>query len=78
MSKADLTYTQARIPKPVYEEMRKIAFEQRISINSILCEGAALVLQRYGISTQPLPNTKETMPAVAAEKMAPSAQTLEG
>ena len=36
------------LPEPVYEALRKIAFEERIKIHDVVLEGIDLALRRHG------------------------------
>jgi hypothetical protein len=37
-----------RLPEPVYEALRKIAFEERLKIHDVVLEGIDLALRRRG------------------------------
>jgi hypothetical protein len=37
------------LPEPVYEALRKIAFEERLKIHDVVLEGIDLALRRRGI-----------------------------
>ena len=36
------------LPEPVYEALRKIAFEERLKIHDVVLEGIDLALRRHG------------------------------
>ena len=41
-------HTSRYLPEPVYEALRKIAFEERLKIHDVVLEGIDLALRRHG------------------------------
>jgi hypothetical protein len=41
-----IVHTSLYLPEPVYEALRKIAFEERIKIHDVVLEGIDLALRR--------------------------------
>ena len=46
--RASIVHTSLYLPKPVYEALRKIAFEERLKIHDVVLEGIDLALRRSG------------------------------
>jgi hypothetical protein len=54
-----IVHSSIYLPKPVYETLRKIAFDQHVKIHDLLMEGIDLVLRRRGYqSIESLRNAK--------------------
>jgi len=43
-----IVHTSLYLPEPVYEALRKIAFEERLKIHDVVLEGIDLALRRHG------------------------------
>jgi hypothetical protein len=43
-----IIHTSLYLPEPVYEALRKIAFEERLKIHDVVLEGIDLALRRRG------------------------------
>ena len=43
-----IVHTSVYLPEPVYEALRKIAFEERLKIHDVVLEGIDLALRRRG------------------------------
>ena len=43
-----VVHTSLYLPEPVYEALRKIAFEERLKIHDVVLEGIDLALRRRG------------------------------
>ena len=43
-----IVHSSLYLPEPVYEALRKIAFEERLKIHDLVLEGIDLVLRRRG------------------------------
>jgi hypothetical protein len=43
-----IDHTSLYLPEPVYEALRKIAFEERLKIHNVVLEGIDLALRRRG------------------------------
>jgi hypothetical protein len=43
-----IVHTSLYLPDPVYEALRKIAFEERLKIHDVVLEGIDLALRRRG------------------------------
>jgi len=43
-----IVHTSLYLPEPVYEVLRKIAFEERLKIHDVVLEGIDLALRRRG------------------------------
>ncbi len=43
-----IVHSSLYLPEPVYEALRKIAFEERIKIHDVVLEGIDLALRRRG------------------------------
>ncbi len=43
-----IVHSSLYLPEPVYEALRKIAFEERLKIHDVVLEGVDLALQRRG------------------------------
>jgi hypothetical protein len=43
-----IVHTSLYLPEPVYEALRKIAFEDRLKIHDVVLEGIDLELRRRG------------------------------
>ena len=43
-----IVHTSLHLPEPVYEALRKIAFEERLKIHDVVLEGINLALRRRG------------------------------
>ena len=43
-----IVHTSLYLPEPVYEALRKIAFEERLKIHDVVLEGIDLALRRRG------------------------------
>jgi hypothetical protein len=43
-----IVHTSLYLPEPVYEALRKIAFDERLKIHDVLLEGIDLALRRRG------------------------------
>jgi hypothetical protein len=46
-----IVHTSLYLPEPVYEALRKIAFEERLKIHDVVLEGIDLALRRRGYSS---------------------------
>jgi hypothetical protein len=42
-----IVHTSLYLPEPVYEALRKIAFEERLKIHDVVLEGIDLALRRH-------------------------------
>ena len=42
------TCTSLHLPEPIYEALRKIAFEERLKIHGVVLQGIDLALRRRG------------------------------
>jgi hypothetical protein len=45
-----IVHSSLYLPEPVYEALRKIAFEERLKIHDVVLEGIDLALRRRGYS----------------------------
>jgi hypothetical protein len=43
-----IVHTSLYLPEPIYEALRKIAFEERLKIHDVVLEGIDLALRRRG------------------------------
>ncbi len=43
-----IVHSSLYLPEPVYEALRKIAFEERLKIHDVVLEGIELALRRRG------------------------------
>ena len=43
-----IVHTSLYLPEPVYEALRKIAFEERLKIHDVVLEGIDIALRRRG------------------------------
>jgi hypothetical protein len=48
IERPSIVHTSLYLPEPVYEALRKIAFEERLKIHDVLLEGIDLALRRRG------------------------------
>jgi len=46
--KPSVVHSSLYLPEPVYEALRKIAFEERLKIHGVVMEGVDTVLRRRG------------------------------
>jgi hypothetical protein len=46
-----IVHSSLYLPQPVYEALRKIAFDERLKIHDVVLEGIDLALQRRGYSS---------------------------
>jgi hypothetical protein len=46
-----IVHTSLYLPEPVYEVLRKIAFEERLKIHDLVLEGIDLALRRRGYAS---------------------------
>ncbi len=46
-----VVHSSLYLPEPVYEALRKIAFEERLKIHDVVLEGIDLALRRRGYPT---------------------------
>ena len=46
--RSTIVHTSLYLPEPVYEALRKIAFEERLKIHDVVLEGIDLALRRHG------------------------------
>jgi hypothetical protein len=46
--RASIVHSSLYLPEPVYEALRKIAFEERLKIHDIVLEGVDAALRRRG------------------------------
>ena len=46
--RASKVHSSVYLPEPVYEALRKIAFEERLKIHDVVLEGIDLALRRRG------------------------------
>jgi hypothetical protein len=46
-----IVHTSLYLPEPVYEALRKIAFEERLKIHDVVLEGIDLALRRRGYAS---------------------------
>jgi hypothetical protein len=46
--RASIVHSSLYLPEPVYEALRKIAFEERVKIHDVVLEGIDLSLRRRG------------------------------
>jgi hypothetical protein len=46
-----IVHTSLYLPEPVYEALRKIAFEERVKIHDVVLEGIDLALRRRGYAS---------------------------
>jgi hypothetical protein len=46
--RSSIVHTSLYLPEPVYEALRKIAFEERLKIHDVVLEGIDLALRRRG------------------------------
>jgi hypothetical protein len=46
--RSSIVYSSLHLPEPVYEALRKIAFEERLKIHDVVLEGIDLALRRRG------------------------------
>ncbi len=46
-----IVHSSLYLPEPVYEALRKIAFEERIKIHDVVLEGIDLALRRRGYTS---------------------------
>jgi len=45
----DMVMTSARLPRALHEELRRIAFNRRVSLHSLLIEGAIAITDAYQV-----------------------------
>ena len=45
---SSIVHSSLHLPEPVYEALRKIAFEERLKIHDVVLEGINLALRRRG------------------------------
>lgn len=50
-TKARTVQQTVYLPPPVYEQLRKIAFDERVKMHDILMEGLSLAFERRGLPT---------------------------
>jgi hypothetical protein len=48
IERATVVHSSLYLPEPVYEALRKIAFEERLKIHDVVLEGIDLALRRRG------------------------------
>jgi hypothetical protein len=48
IQRPSIVHTSLYLPEPVYEALRKIAFEERLKIHDVVLEGIDLALRRRG------------------------------
>jgi hypothetical protein len=46
-----IVHTSLYLPEPVYEALRKIAFEERVKIHDVVLEGIDIALRRRGYAS---------------------------
>jgi hypothetical protein len=46
-----IVHTSLYLPEPIYEALRKIAFEERLKIHDVVLEGIDLALRRRGYAS---------------------------
>jgi len=46
--RSSIVHSSLYLPEPVYEALRKIAFEERLKIHDVVLEGIDLALRRRG------------------------------
>ena len=46
-----IVHTSLYLPEPVYEALRKIAFEERLKIHDVVLEGIDIALRRRGYTS---------------------------
>ena len=46
-----IVHTSLYLPEPVYEALRKIAFDERLKIHDVVLEGIDLALRRRGYAS---------------------------
>jgi hypothetical protein len=46
--RSSIVHTSLYLPEPVYEALRKIAFEERLKIHDVVLEGIDIALRRRG------------------------------
>jgi hypothetical protein len=46
--RASIVHSSLYLPEPVYEALRRIAFEERVKIHDVVLEGIDTVLRRRG------------------------------
>jgi hypothetical protein len=49
--RSSIVHSSLYLPEPVYEALRKIAFDERIKIHDLVLEGIDAVLRRRGYSS---------------------------
>jgi hypothetical protein len=49
--RTSIVHTSLYLPDPVYEALRKIAFEERLKIHDVVLEGIDLALRRRGYAS---------------------------
>jgi hypothetical protein len=49
--RASIVHSSLYLPEPVYEALRKIAFDERLKIHDIVLEGIDAALRRRGYSS---------------------------
>ena len=57
MQNETLVMTSVRLPRALHEVLRNLAFERRVSLHSLLLEGACLVAEQKGASIPRLVST---------------------
>jgi hypothetical protein len=72
VNKEEITVMTIRIPKPLYRDLRQLAFDKEVSINSLLLMGANWINQKNFESQ--LPEVGETI-LYCEEKPAPRLDT---
>jgi hypothetical protein len=48
VERPSIVHTSLYLPEPVYEALRKIAFEERLKIHDVVLQGIDLALRRRG------------------------------
>jgi hypothetical protein len=51
IERPSIVHTSLYLPEPVYEALRKIAFEERLKIHDVVLEGIDLALRRRGYAS---------------------------
>ena len=49
--RSSVVHSSLYLPEPVYEALRKIAFEERLKIHDVVLEGIDLALRRRGYAS---------------------------
>ena len=50
MQNQTVVLTSVRLPRALHDVLRKLAFERRVSLHSLLLEGASLVAEQHRAS----------------------------